>query len=167
MLSPGVSTRMDPTRRVEVFLRASVPFDARARQLVVLGRVEALQARGLVDEIRVDTWAHRITDAPPEATLALSALDRFEHWALAHQATLSPGFDTHECHSGFTGQRFDTTVLPVVCLAVYDDDELVAVYPHSTGAGCVSVADGLAMLEADAGEVPDVRPSSDRNLPSA
>lgn len=158
---------MSPTRRVEVFLRASAPFDARARQLVVLGRIQALQARGLVDEFRVDTWTDRITDAPSEAALALTALDGFERWALAHHATLSPGFDTHECHSGFTGQRYRTTVFPVVCLAVYDDDELVAVYPHSTEAGCVSVADGLALLEVDAGELSDTRPPSDRTQPSA
>jgi hypothetical protein len=134
---------------------------------VVLGRVEALLARGLVDEFRVDTWADRVTDAPPQAALALSALEGFERWALAHHANLTPGFDIHECHSGFTGQRFRTTVFPVACLAVYDDDELVAVYPHSTDAGCVTVDDGLAMLEADASELPDAHQSSDRNRPSA
>jgi len=140
---------MSDKRRVDVFLRVSVPFDARARQLVTLARLQALRARGLIDEVTVDTWANRVTDSQPETTLALAALDGFERWANAHRATLTPGFESHESHSGFTGQRFRTTVFPVVCLAVYDGDHLCAVYPHSTEHGCVTVADGLALIEAD------------------
>jgi hypothetical protein len=156
---------MSPIRRVEIFLRAAVPYDARARQLVVLGRVQALQARGLVDEVRVDTWANRITDGSRGATVALAAVNMFEHWAATHRATLTPGFDSHECHSGFTGQQFSVRVLPVVCLAVYEDDELVAVYPHTTDTGCRSVADGLDLLEAmDDGLVtPDPDLDTDRS----
>lgn len=168
MLSPDVSLCMSDTRRVDLFIRGSVPFDARARQLVTLGRLQALQARGTIDEIVVDTWANRIMDTDAEAALALAALDGFERWATSHHARLTPGFGSHECHSGFTGQRFRTTVLPVVCLALYEDDKLVAVYPHSTDGGCVTVADGLAMLEAGGNLVFDAdtepRPTSDRDV---
>lgn len=140
---------MSHARRVDVFLRGSVPFDARARQLVILARLQALRARGLIDEVRIDTWANRITDSQAETELARTALAGFERWATAHHASLTPGFQSHECYSGFTGQRFRTTVFPVVCLAVYDDERLVAVYPHSTESGCVTALDGLALLEAD------------------
>lgn len=168
MLSSDVLVTMSHTRRVEVFLRGSVPFHAHARQLVVLSRLRALQDRGTIDEVHVDTWANRITDAPTEAAIALTALDGFEKWADSHHATLTPGFESHDSHCGFTGLDFRTTVFPVVCLALYEDDTLVSVYPHSTDTGCRTVDDGLALLEAE--DVVDdslARATADRGRPSA
>jgi hypothetical protein len=169
MLSAVLPFGMSHSRRVEVFLRGTVPFDARTRQLVVLGRVRALHERGLIDDVRVDTWANRVTDGPADAVLALTALEGFEHWATAHHASLAPGFETHEGHCGFTDQHYHTTTFPVVCLAIYEDDRLVSVFPHSTASGCQSVADGLAMLEIEGDtEPPTADPSTvDRDHPSA
>jgi hypothetical protein len=141
---------MDSTTRVDVFLRESVPFHARARQLVTLSRLRSLQAAGIVDTVRVDTWANRTTATCGDTDAAMAVLDGFQAWADEHGIVLTPGFESHDSHCGFTDRDFRTTVFPVLCLAIYEDDVLVAVYPHSTDTDTVSVADGLAVLEADA-----------------
>jgi len=170
MLSPGVDYAMSPHTRVAVFVRRSVPFQARSRQLAVLGRVRALESAGVVDEVVVDTWANRVTDATADAAVALAAFEGFETWAKAHRARLEPGFEAHDCHCTFTDRDYRATVFPVVCVAVYADDELVAVYPHTRDDGSVVTVDlGLSLLEAgdDTRSTPEAGPNAGPEPPAA
>jgi hypothetical protein len=41
----------------------------------------------------------------------------------------------------------DWLVTPAICLAVYEDDELSVVYPHTDGPETYTVENGLEMLE--------------------
>jgi hypothetical protein len=159
---------MEPSTRVDVFLRNSVPFHAKARQLVTRSRLRSLQSAGVVDEVRVDTWANRTTDTDRNENRSLPVLDELQAWADEHGVRLTPGFDSHDTHCGFTGRDFRTTVFPVVCLAVYEHDELVGVYPHSTDSGSVSVADCLSVLEAGAltAAPESVATATDRDRPT-
>lgn len=139
---------MVQTRRVAVYLRESVPLAARSRQLAVLGRLRALESRGVIDEVTVETWANHVTDLDPLAAGQLTAFSGFETWARTHDSDIHPAFDAHDCVCSFTDTSFRRTTFPVVCLAIYVDDELLTVYPHSGPHGTRTVSDGLAILEA-------------------
>jgi len=142
------------TRRVELYLRESVPHAARQSQLTVLGRLRALAEAGAVDEVTVTTWAHRVDDTESVPSPARIAYGAFEEWASRGGVSLDPAFDSHDCHSVFTDSHYRTTVYPVMCVAVYEDDDLVEVYPHSRNGQPVSVLDGLAMFECQDGAHP-------------
>ena len=135
------------TRRVELYLRESAPHAARQSQLTVLGRLRALAEAAVVDEVTVTTWAHRVDSTEPVPSPASTTHEAFEEWASQGGVSLGPAFDSHDCHSAFTGSHYRTTVYPVMCVAVYEDDDLVEVYPHSRNGRSVSVLDGLAMFE--------------------
>lgn len=140
------------TRRIELYLRESVPAAARQRQMAVLGRLRALADAGSIDDLSVSTWAHRVNETDSVPSPANDIYRAFEQWAADTGVSIGPAFDSHDCHSSFTDLRYRTTVFPVMALAVYDDDdEVLEVYPHSRGGRPLSVLDGVAMLESDDG----------------
>lgn len=141
---------MAQERRVAVYLRETVPLAARSRQLSVLGRLRALESAGGIDELTVDSWANHVTDLDPMATGQLTAYTGFDTWARAHDSDIHPAFDAHDCVCSFTDQSFRRTTFPVVCLAIYEGDELLGVYPHTSPFGPRTVSDGLDLLEASA-----------------
>nr|WP_169302345.1 HTH domain-containing protein [Halorientalis salina] len=114
-----------------------------------LGRLRALESAGHVDELVVENWPTRVTMGTPETVPALAAYEGFEGWARAHGVSMRPAFDRHDCHSLYTDSRFTATVFPVMCLAVYEDEELRSVFPHARHGRSVTICDGIAMLETD------------------
>ena len=140
---------MTSAKHVRLYVRDSVPAAARVEQQKIVGRLQALEAAGHVDEFDVETWPTRLTTGTPESVPALAAFEEFDDWGRSTGASLTPAFDRHDCHSLYTGLRFTTTVLPVMALAVYEDDALQAVYPHAKRGRPMTVGDGLAILESD------------------
>lgn len=140
---------MTPKRHVKLYLRDSVPAVARTEQQTAQGRLQALQADGIVDGFTVESWPTRVTNGCAETVPALAAYEGFNSWAHSHDASMRPAFDRHECHSLYTGSTFTTTVLPVMCLAVYEDEKLVSVYPHARHGRPTTVSEGLAILESE------------------
>ncbi|MFB6179503.1 MAG: HTH domain-containing protein [Halorientalis sp.] len=135
--------------RATLYLRDSVPMPAMIEQQRVLGRLRTLTTAGVLDEFEVEEWPTRVTMETTETAPALALYDGFVNWAHDHGATINPAFGRHDCHSRYTHTRYTTTVFPVMCLAVYEDETLRAVYPHAHDRRSVSVMDGLAMLESD------------------
>ena len=135
---------MSHNTRLSVYLRSPVPDKTERRQIGVLGRASALRNAGLVDEITVTFW-HRLSTG---IDLAESAdIEAMERWAAENGCTLAPTFDRRDRHSAYTGTDSVVT-LPVVCLACWDGDELLGVYPHAGPCGHYTVADGLDRIEA-------------------
>ena len=135
---------MTHDRRLTVYLRSPVPNETELRQTSVLGRADSLRQQGLVDDVTVTYW-HRLSTGvnPREA----ADIERLEQWASDHGCSLAPAIDRHDRHSAFTGE--DSVVsLPLVCLACWEGDELVGVYPHRGPCGHCTVADGLDRIEA-------------------
>lgn len=136
----------DATVELEVCVRASAPGPARRRQRELIDRARRLEAEGCVDGVEVRTWNRQVSviegsgDAPPAA---VRTYERLSEFARRRGLSLSPAFeDRHE-----NGTR--RVVLPLVCLAVKRDGELVAVFPCSDEGEHHSVADGFAAVEAD------------------
>ncbi|MFC6732696.1 MULTISPECIES: HTH domain-containing protein [unclassified Haladaptatus] len=139
--------------RVELFYRAHAPDVARVSQDLVIDRLDELDHAGAV-RMEKHLWPNRIVledDHDESTTLALDSYVAFTQWAREHRVELAPYFHIHECH-WFTGEDCTELVLPVMCLAAYDDrDHLVNVLPHTADGRHVSVVEFVASLEANAG----------------
>ncbi|QCC49963.1 HTH domain-containing protein [Halapricum salinum] len=138
-------------RRVELVVRDDLPEPVESRLERLSARLDQLVAASEIDSYARYRWSkHQSFDA------AESRYVSFREWARDAGVQLSPGFDSRACYSMVTGECEQSLVVPVVCLAVYDGDEIEAVYPH-VGAEPRTVADGLAALS---GPVHDSLPST-------
>lgn len=140
---------MNSKTHVKLYLRDSVPAVARDEQQKAVGRLQALEAAGIIDSFTVENWPSRVTNGTPDTVPALATYEGFDAWAHQHGASMRPAFDRHECHSLYTGGRFTTTVFPVMSLAVYENGRLSTVYPHARHGRPMTVIDGLAVLEGN------------------
>ena len=144
------TTDWEEATRAELFVRSDLPTPARQCRQTTLTRLEDLVASGVLEEFSVTSWAKRV---PIDAGADLGQFERdrfnaFTTWAREAGVQLSPFFATRECYSSTTGDRQTQLVLPALCVALYDDEELVAVVPHADENGSASVGDCLHSLEA-------------------
>lgn len=151
--------------RIDVCLRAAGP-EAWNHQQRIIDSLEDMKERGLIDRYRVQTWGKvaAVVGALSETkfhSAAVGIVREFEEWADAHDEEVDLPFHHDEVVCEFTEERHSVVRLPVICLGVYEGDELVGVYPRSEAEDFYSVRDALAGA-ADAGtgeESPD--PPSD------
>lgn len=148
------------TRRAELYLRGDTygTFDA---QQSVLNRIQALESGGtqtsegnqdsseaVLDESRVAGEWQRIRTLDEETrSEAIETYHEFAEWAERNDHSLSPAFERRT--RSFVGlDRVDEVVVfPVVSLAIYEDEQLRAVFPCSDGDDNFSVPDCLDAFE--------------------
>ncbi|WP_435076593.1 HTH domain-containing protein [Halococcus sp. AFM35] len=149
----GVNSLPEGNARLELFVRSSVPAAARESQSTVRERLRALEADGNVDGASVRTWEKRIpVDAGVAERETSNTYAEFDAWARRRGVSLSPFFDTRDCHSSITGESHTALVLPVMSLAVYEGDRLSAVFPHADEDRAYTVGEALDALDDDGGE---------------
>jgi len=136
-------------RRVVLSLRETLPEPAARQRDRLADRLRELEAAGQVDSFEVTTCPKRIRSEAPEAVAARDRYLAFAQWARDRGVRLRPFFATRECYAADTGELCDWLVFPAITLAVYDEGDLVAVYPHADGDEYRSVADGLSALAGD------------------
>lgn len=66
-----------------------------------------------------------------------------------HDYDLAPGFDHHQRSPVIGRESIESITLPIMCLAVYDDQSLRMVAPCSDGNHAVTVHDYLNTIEAN------------------
>ncbi|MFB6189290.1 MAG: HTH domain-containing protein [Halapricum sp.] len=142
----------DPThtgqQRVELYVRADLPEPTRGRLAAISHRLDSLVADGQLASYTTTTWAKR-TQVSTDGE-QYSQYVSFLEWARSAGVELSPAFETRRCYSMETGECAEWLIYPVVCMAVYDDDDqLAAVYPHD-GEQPRSVFDALDSLDTTA-----------------
>lgn len=138
-------------REATLFTRENLPGPASERRNAVAAQLAAVANSGALDAFDVVQWAKRVPVEGPqdrEQTLA----EEFRAWADDDGVHLAPCFDTRECYAEASGAKRTELVMPVLCLAVYEDGELVEVTPHATDDGVVTVADCLERLENEDGQ---------------
>lgn len=121
-------------------------------------QVESLRAceeEGTIDELLVRSWPKevRLSENSPYQEV-LETYDRFEQWADQRNVSIRPPFRTRATTSQVTDERREVLVTPLLCLECYADDELVAVYPHSTGEETITAEDVIARIRCGEGLVP-------------
>ena len=137
--------------RVELYARSSLPEVASRRRDEVAGRLKQLTEDGHVDDVAIRTWDKKVPLSGDYDEL--DEYEQFRNWADETGVVLEPFFDTRSCYSMESGERGEWLVLPALCLAVYRDGDLDAVYPHSTNDGSRSVLDCLHAIESAPGRV--------------
>ncbi|PSQ15420.1 hypothetical protein BRD00_14080 [Halobacteriales archaeon QS_8_69_26] len=145
--SPLPDAAPDDGLDVELFCRASTTTASAVDRYA--NRLEDLREDGVVADIDVTTWPSRIDFSTGQDDL-VDACERFEEWAEGEDVTLRPAFDRKEITSEFTGESRRMLVTPVACLAAYDGEDLVAVYPHTDVDRTRTVEDALDGLAATA-----------------
>lgn len=118
-------------------------------------QIETLQrcaADGYVETLLVRTWPATlsVTDSPPNSE-ALATFERFRAWADRAGVSICPPFEQVTRTSTITGEHQELLRTPRLCLAVYADGQLTAVYPHSDGAHTHSVTDVIDTLRTSEG----------------
>lgn len=133
-------------QRVALYVRADLPAPTQNYLASISSQLERLVAAGTLSSYSTITWEKRL----PTSTTDSSQHERFAQfraWADRSGVDLSPGFGTRRCYSKQTAERSAWRVYPAICLAVYEGEELVGVYPHQ-GDEPQSVLDGLSELDS-------------------
>lgn len=132
--------------RVELYVRDELPPPANQQSAEIRTRLQRLDREGVIKELLARKWPSRTPLAGVSPRIRDVYLS-FTQWEATGELSLRPFFGTRECFSPREGERTDWLVLPAICLAVYVDDSLEMVYPHSAETGSCTVEDGVTWLE--------------------
>lgn len=116
-------------------------------------RAQACENGDFVDTVVVRSWPDtvRLDDAGPHREV-VEEFRRFSRWAENHGVTVEPPFETRTRASIVEDGGIEVLATPVLSLALYRNDRLAAVFPHTDGERTYTIADALDRLEA--GELP-------------
>ncbi|WP_136715260.1 HTH domain-containing protein [Halorientalis salina] len=132
--------------RVELYARTSLSNVAGKRRDQVATQLEELATAGHISHVEIHNWTKKV---PLDAeSRERRRYEQFSEWAEDVGVDLAPFFDTRTCYSMDSGAKGECLVLPVLCLAVYRDETLQSVYPHTTNDGSRSVMDCLRSIES-------------------
>lgn len=150
-------------RTVELCLRSDPEFGVEGRKQAAIDALEALVRSGAIDDFEVSVWPAELRPTGPlEGTefhrSVLARVREFEHWLSQHDAPPRFTFDRRAVRSSVVDEAYDVVVLPCLCLAVYDDGELVDVSPRRADASVHTVEDCLHDLADVDGRVPFEEP---------
>lgn len=152
------TTETEGAVHAALYSRDELPPPADAQVEEMSTRLDRLVSRGHLDEFDRSTWVKRTPVDDCDRSLRDLYLS-FTAWANEHDRTLVPFFQTRECYSADTSGRENWLVLPAMCLAVYEEGQLTAVYPHHDGEKTYTVEDGVAVLERPDEDVVEHRPA--------
>lgn len=140
---------LDQHRRAELYLRGDTygTYDA---QQGVLSRVNALDADDVIEESAVaDRWQRIRTMNEDCRDGALSTFEEFAAWAQHNGYSLAPAFEQRTRSYVGLNRVDEVVVFPVASLAIYEDDQLQAVFPCSDEERNYRVQDCLDAFERD------------------
>ena len=141
-------------RTVTLFVRADPELGCEKQKQAVLDRLAALEADGRITDYEINVWtkAIRIAGALEGTTYYQRVFDHFtafQQWAVRESVALKSGFNMESVDCEITDETYRILSLPCLCLAVYEDDELCAVYPHTDSGTTRTIGDGLDRLDAN------------------
>lgn len=139
--------------RAVLRLRTLVPRGISPIQSDVIDQLQEFKTKGIIADLDIDTWGSSMgmsISSDRDSTGTRKLLSEFEQWEDTRSRTLSPAFgrsDTKPSDDGTTEQS-TYTILPLLCLAIYNDTTIQAIYPHRTSEEVRTIHDGIASLEA-------------------
>lgn len=137
----------DSTSRFDVDCYVRPPVEGATRQVVET--LETHDRAGRLNSLTVETWPAAVSRDSTVTTDVLETVEGFREWASERGARLEPAFSFDEPTHDLTGERRSLVRLPVVCLAVYEDDDLYCVIPNRTEERTCTVWKALETLEPD------------------
>lgn len=143
-------TAQQETVRVVLYLQQHASAELVQRLRRTGARVRRLEADGIAD-VEIKTWAavnpalEEFSDSGPSVSLTVKS---FQAWADREGYTLRPAFARRETTSMLSSRPAAEIRVPIMCLAVYEDNNLCCIAPCSDGERTYSVEKCLAALEA-------------------
>jgi hypothetical protein len=133
-----------------LWLRRGMTAEMRHWQDSVVAQLETAAARSDVS-VDVNRWSRKVETSANARRVegdaaALDAYRRYSLWADRADVSLEPAFQTYWDECTFTDKSCEVILFPVICLALYEEDGLIAVYPHVRDDEVVTVADGLDLI---------------------
>lgn len=129
---------------VDLYVRADTPLPE--RRSTVIDRLRRLERTDRIAGFTVHPWPRAVsldlvTEIDDESVLGVfrsleSGADRRGH-------SIRPPFDVHTARSAITGETDELLVLPVICLAVNRNQELIGVFPCRERGSVLTVGDAL------------------------
>lgn len=127
------------------------PVDAKITTL------ESLSANGVIDDVAMHSWPAEVpVDDREQFGDVLATFSLFSDWADLNDVSVRPPFAVRTKRSSITDESTTVLSTPVMSLAVYVDDRLQWVYPHTDGETTHTVTDGVARIKT--GELPWRKP---------
>lgn len=121
-----ISTTQPP--RVRLYVRGDM-FGANDQQREVVQRLSDLAEDGRIDDYEVHIWEGRVSLSDERRSPAVAEYERFAEWADDADLDIDPFFDVRERDSFIDGLAREL-ILPVMCLAVEAEEELLTVAPN-------------------------------------
>lgn len=149
-------TQTTATRTTEItavcHVRAPLLLEPVDRQIETL---RACESEGAVDDLLLRSWPKEVSlddDTPYQE--ALESYERFAEWADRRDVSIRPPFRERTTTNQISGETSDLLVMPMLCLELYADDELVGVFPHTDEAADETYTTDEAIAALRTGEVP-------------
>jgi hypothetical protein len=123
----------------------------------VEAKIETLQAcesEGYIDMFVLRSWPDKVTleeDTSPHQEV-IDVFKRFEQWADHRGVSVRPPFEVRTTTSFVTGKTKKILVTPLISLALYHDEQLIGVFPHSADETTDTVTEAITALQN--GELP-------------
>lgn len=138
----------DRPLRVEVWMRERSPPPGDGRRETVR-TLRELEATGVLAAVSIHAWGRSIPVAAPEDSESIvhDRIGSFESWADRNGHSLDPAFRYRERTTLISERAEEVIHLPLQCLAVYDRDDLVAVFPCTNDDGTNTAAECVARLD--------------------
>jgi len=142
--------RPDTQYTVTLYVRADAPIAE--RRSAVIERLRQFERQGRIAGFEIQPWPRAVSldlfDTIGQRGLR-NDLQRFESWASEHGLRIRPHFQVRTASPLNTTETDTMLVLPTICVAVHDDEELLGVTPCSDGDSVCSVDDLLDALADD------------------
>lgn len=141
------STTATSPLRAELYLRGDTYgiFDVQRK---VSNRVKRLEANGMFGRsIVAGNWQHIRARTEDTRSGALETYEEFQTWAKHNGYSLEPAFERRtRTHMG-TDRTDEVVEFPAIALAIYDEQDLKAVFPCTNGEHTYTVGDALDAFE--------------------
>jgi len=143
----------ETTLQASVFVHSLAPVDCKQSHDTLADRLQSLVAAGEFADLDLLVWGDSICTGSPLTDIGngeriVDAISEFYSLAAESQLSISPFFSITTVTSEFTEDSFRRIVPPCRCLALYDDEELVAVFPSIIDGVAYTPQEVLTYLEA-------------------
>lgn len=136
--------------KFDLYVRGFSPFQELRNETVK--RIEKLKRENKIANYRISEWPTEVMVSTRDETGDRNApyykFNEFESWATQNGVSIRPYFDVHEYSSLFTGEATEVIIVPTMCLAVSENDELKCVYPCTDGENIYTINDFLNGFES-------------------
>lgn len=138
--------------RAVLRVRTLAPYGFSETQTEIMDRLQTLREDGPITELDIDVWGATMgADRSDDSAVSpeRQRVAEFEQWATDHDCTLRPAFDRRTSSSLLEqDDPKQIIVLPLICLGIYEERTVQAVYPHVDREEVYTIHDGVEALES-------------------